>query len=90
MNNNRRTVLPPVARDRATPHEAERLPATRADGDEAILRFAICIAVAWIALPEIHGFFGGPEHTFTLLQSGPLGPAHYALACITYLLGGVL
>jgi hypothetical protein len=41
-------------------------------------------------LPEIHQFFGGLEHTFTVLQLGVLGPAHYALPCITHLLGGIL
>jgi hypothetical protein len=46
--------------------------------------------VAWVALPEIHRLFGGMEHTFTVLRLGVLGPAHYALPCITHLIGGVL
>ncbi len=87
MSNDRHTILPLGARDWTMPHEAKRLLAESADEDEAIFRIAICVAVAWIMLPEVHGFFGGIEHAFTVLQPGLLGAAHYALAQI---LGGIL
>lgn len=87
MNNERHTILPRASRERTTQHKAKRLLAAWADEDEAILRFAVCVAVAWMVLPEIHQFFGGIEHAFTVLQPGLLGAAHYALAQI---LGGIL
>jgi hypothetical protein len=58
--------------------------------DEAILRFAVCVAVASVVLPEIHQFFGGLEHTFTALQTELSSVAHYALACTAHLSGGIL
>jgi hypothetical protein len=90
MNNDQHTILPHAFRTRTTPHEAERLLTEWAREDEAILRFAVCVAVASVALPWIYQFFGGIEHAFTVLQPRLLGPAHYALASITHLLGGIL
>jgi len=90
MNNDRHTILPHASRQRTERQGAKRWLAAWARDDEAILRFAVCIAVAWVALPEIHRLFGGMEHTFTVLRLGVLGPAHYALPCITHLIGGVL
>lgn len=90
MNNAQRPILPNASRQQTAPHEARRLLAAWAREDEAILRIAVCLAVASVALPEIHQLFGGLEHTFTALQLGILGPAHYALPYITHLLGGII
>ena len=59
MNNDRYANLPLVNTERAVSHKAKRLLAAWADEDEAILRVAVCVAMAWIALPELHEFFGG-------------------------------
>lgn len=87
MNNDRYANLPLVNTERAVPHKAKRLLAAWADEDEAILRVAVCVAVAWIALPELHEFFGGIERTFAVLPPRLLGHAHYALA---QFFGGIL
>ncbi|MFY9852486.1 MAG: hypothetical protein WAK26_01255 [Terracidiphilus sp.] len=87
MNNDRHPILPFGASERTASHEAKRLLAEWASQDEAILRIAVCVAIAWIAMPELHEFFGGIEHTFTVLRPGLPGLAHYALA---YISGGIL
>jgi hypothetical protein len=90
MNNDHRTTLLLVAREQTTPHEARQFLAAWAREDEAILRVAVCVAVASVVMPGIREFFGAISHTFTALQPVGLSPAHYAFASITHLLGGIL
>jgi hypothetical protein len=52
MNTDRQTILSLVAMGRITPREAERLLAVWPDGDDAILRLALCLAFAALALPD--------------------------------------
>jgi hypothetical protein len=88
MNSDRRTILWLIAMGRITPHEAERLLATGPDSDEAILRVAVGFAIAWLALPEVHGIIAGLAHAIHALAPGLFAAGHQTLAVFTRMLGG--
>jgi hypothetical protein len=90
MNTDRRAILSLVAMGRITPREAERLLAVWPDGDETILRLALCLAFAALALPGLKEMLTEITHVLVALMPGLLAAAHHTLACITSWLGGVL
>lgn len=53
MNSDRSTILSLVATGRITPREAERLLAVWRDGDDAILKLALGLAFAGLAMPYV-------------------------------------
>jgi len=53
MHSDRSAILSLIALGRITPREAERLLAIWRDGDETILRLALCLAFAGLALPYV-------------------------------------
>ena len=48
----RRAILALIAMERITPRAAERLLAVSQEGEDAILKFAVVFAIAWIVLPQ--------------------------------------
>jgi hypothetical protein len=90
MNTDRRAILSLVAMGRITPREAERLLAVWPDGDEAILRLALCLAFAALALPGLKEVFTEVTHVLAALMPGLFASAHHTLACATHWLGGTL
>jgi hypothetical protein len=90
MNTDRQAILSLVAMGRITPREAERLLAVWPDGDEAILRLALCLAFAALALPGLKEMFTEFTHTLVALMPALLGTAHHTLACVTHWLGGIV
>ena len=90
MNTDRRAILSLVAMGRITPREAERLLAVWPDGEEAILRLALCLAFAALALPGLKEMFAEITHVLVALMPGLFAAAHHTLACFTYGLGGTL
>lgn len=88
MNSDRRTILSLIALGRITPREAERLLAMGPDSDEAILKVAVGFAIAWVALPEVHGIIAGLAETIHALAPGLFAAGHQTLAVFTSLLGG--
>ena len=75
VHDDRRVILSLVAMGRITAREAERLLAVCPDADEAIVRLALCLAFAFLALPHLHELFTGVAHTL-----GSLLPAVGAVA----------
>jgi hypothetical protein len=65
MRQERQTILALVAMGRLTPREAERL--MTGDADEALLRMTICLAAAWLALPQIGAVLTGMMHTLAMV-----------------------
>lgn len=53
MHTDRSAILSLVALGRITPQEAERLLAVWRDGDDTILRLALCLAFVGLALPYV-------------------------------------
>jgi hypothetical protein len=90
MNADRRAILNLVAMGRITPREAERLLAVSNDWDEVTLRLAVCGAVLWVAVPQIHRVFAGLERMAGALLPDVLAAAHHGLAMISGLVGGIL
>lgn len=90
MSIDRRAILCMVAAGRMTAAEADRLLSVWTDKDEAILRFAVCAAVAWLVLPEMHQFFSGLEDIFRVPRQELLSAVRDALAYVPHLLGGIL
>jgi hypothetical protein len=90
MNTDRRAILSLVAMGRITPREAERLLAVWPDGEEAILRLALCLAFGALALPGLKEMFTGITHVLVALMPALLASAHHTLACFTPWLGGIL
>jgi len=90
MNTDRQTILSLVAMGRITPREAERLLAVWPDGDDSILRLALCLAFAALALPGLREMFTEITHTLVALMPALLGIAHHTLACVTHWLGGIV
>jgi hypothetical protein len=82
MNTDRQTILSLVAIGRITPREAERLLAVSPDGDEAILRLALCLAFAALALPGLKEMFTEITHTLVVLMPALLAVAHRTLAFV--------
>lgn len=89
MDYDRRAILSLVAMGRITAREAERLLAVCPDADETIVRLALCLAFAFLALPHLHEFFSGVAHALGAFLPGVGAQAHHALACITAWLGGL-
>ena len=89
VHDDRRVILSLVAMGRITAREAERLLAVCPDADEAIVRLALCLAFAFLALPHLHEFFAAATHTLGSLLPGVGTAAHHALACITAWFGGL-
>jgi hypothetical protein len=90
MNTKRGAILSLVALGRITPAEAESLLSVCPDHDEIITRFAICLAVVWMVLPDLHALFTGFAHALMALMPRHVAVAHPALACFTNWIGGVL
>ena len=90
MNTDRRAILSLVAVGRITPREAERLLAVWPDGDETILRLALCLAFAALAMPGLKEMLAEITHVLVALMPGLLAAAHHTLACITSWLVGIL
>jgi hypothetical protein len=90
MSIDRRTILSLIAMGRITPREAERLLAMWPEEDEFILRAAVCLSVAWMILPRLHGWFTGVSHAVTWLLPQAAQTVHHALACFSGWIGGVL
>jgi len=90
MSNDRRAILSLVASGHCTPREAERLLAVAADGDEGMLRLAILLAIAWLALPQIQQLVAALVHGLGAWLPGLAAHAHRGLALISGILGGVL
>ncbi|HEX4286604.1 MAG TPA: hypothetical protein VHZ28_16040 [Terracidiphilus sp.] len=57
MNSDRHAILSLVAMGRITCREAERLLAVSREGDDTILRLALCLAFAALALPYMASGF---------------------------------
>jgi len=83
MNIERQTILLLVARGHITPREAERLLAVWPEGDQAILRLALCFAFAALALPGLKEVLTEFMHVLVALVPTLLAVAHHALACVT-------
>jgi hypothetical protein len=84
MNTDRQTILSLVATGRITPREAERLLAVWPSGDDdAILRLALCLAFAALALPGLKEMLTEFTHTLAALMPTLLAVAHQTLACVT-------
>jgi hypothetical protein len=90
MNTDRRAILSLVAMGRITPREAERLLAVWPDGEEAILRLALCLAFAALALPGLKEMFTEITHVLVALMPALLATAHHTLAYVAQVFGGIL
>lgn len=89
MNRDRRVILSLMAVGRITPREAERLLAVAGNGDEAVLRLGILLAMAWLVLPQIQQVFTALARVFSAWVPG-IAAAHHGLAWISFWAGGVL
>lgn len=67
MHTDRSAILSLVAIGRITPREAERLLAVWRDGDETILRLALCLAFAGLILPYLGNAAIAIGHALTML-----------------------
>ncbi|HTA78269.1 MAG TPA: hypothetical protein VK720_01925 [Terracidiphilus sp.] len=67
MHNDRSAILSMVATGQITPREAERLLDAWRDGDEGILRLALCLAFVGLVLPSIANTMIAVEHAMALL-----------------------
>lgn len=85
MNHDHRAILSLVAMGRITPREAERLLAVWPDGDDGLVRFALGLAFACLALSHMGEWLAGISRTLAAIV--PM--AHHALACITQVFGGL-
>jgi hypothetical protein len=90
MKTDRVALLNLIAMGRITPREAERLLAVWNDPDETVLKLAVCLAVAWMALPHLHEIFHGIEQTVSVLVPGIWATAQRAIASFTGLSGGIV
>jgi len=90
LNTDRRTILSLIALGRITPREAERLLALGPDPDEGLVKLGIVLAVALLALPQLHQIVTGLVHAVEWLRPGWNAGAHHALALTTRWLGGNL
>jgi hypothetical protein len=90
MNTDRRAILSLVAMGRITPREAERLLAVWPNGDEAVLRLALCLAFAALVLPGLKEMFAEFTHVVAALMPSLLATAHHTLAFATHVLGGIV
>jgi hypothetical protein len=90
MNTDRRAILSLVAMGRITPREAERLLAVWPNGDEAILRLALCLAFVALALPGLKEMVAEFTHLIASVMPALLASAHHTLAFATHVLGGIV
>jgi hypothetical protein len=90
LHHDRRAIFSLVAMGRITAREAERLLAVCPDADEAIVRLALCLAFAVLALPHLNEFFTAVEHTLGSLIPGVEAAAHHAVAFVIHWFGGLL
>lgn len=67
MNFDRSAILSLVATGRITPREAERLLAASRDSDDTILRLALCLAFAGMALPYVGNGVAAVGHALDTL-----------------------
>jgi len=85
----RRAILSLIAMGRITPREAERLLAVPEEGDDAILKFAVVFAIAWIVLPPVHELVMGVVHAVSMVAPRVAELAQSVVACVTQVCGGV-
>jgi hypothetical protein len=85
MNKDRRAILSLIAMGRITPREAERLLAVWPGGEDALVPFALCLALVWVALPHLSEWFAGIAHTLAWL----LPIVRPTLACYPHWFGGL-
>jgi len=85
----RRAILSLIAMGRITPREAERLLAVSEDGDDAILKFAVVFAIAWIVLPQVHELVTGVVHAVSTVAPRVAELAQSEVACVTQVCEGV-
>ncbi|MGO9435760.1 MAG: hypothetical protein ACLPH3_11605 [Terracidiphilus sp.] len=90
MDTDRRAILSLVALGRITPREAERLFAVCPNGDDALLRLALCLAFAALALPGLNELFFGITHVLAALMPALHATVHHTLACVAQVWGGIL
>jgi hypothetical protein len=90
MNTDRRAILSLIAMGRISPRDAERLLAVPPDGDEFILRAAVCLAVIWLVFSDLGELLTGLAHVFISWFPGISLTAHHALACLAQRFGGLL
>jgi hypothetical protein len=83
MNSDRSAILSLVAMGRITPREAERLLALWRDNDDAILRLALCLAFAGLALPYLGYGVDAVGHALAAL----VGPIERVLFLVASCLG---
>ena len=84
----RRAILTLIAMGRITPREAERLLAAMEDGD-AILKFAVVFAIAWIVLPQVLEMVTGVVHAISIAAPRVAELAQSGAACVVQVCGGV-
>lgn len=89
MSIDRRAILSLIALGRISPQEAERLLAVTADEDEFILRAAVCLAIAWLALPQMPQLFAGLQHALGALAPALSGCIECGARFFTHLFGGM-
>ena len=82
----RRAILSLIAMGRITPREAERLLAVSEDVDDAILKFAVVFAIAWIVLPHVHELVMGVVNAISMVEVAGLASV---VAYVTQVCGGM-
>jgi hypothetical protein len=81
MNTDRRVILSLIALDRITPREAERLLALAPDVEESLLRLALCLVFALLALPQIAALITQTAHVVLRMSPAMFSAVHHALVC---------
>lgn len=89
MELDRRTILSLIAMGRITPREGERLLAAWEDGDDAILKFAVALAIGWIVLPQVSQIVASVAHTVSMVAPGVAALAQSLVSCVMQICGGV-
>ena len=90
MNTDRRAILSLIALGRITPREAERLLALAPDAEESLLRLALCLVFALLALPQIAALISETVHAAVRMSPAIFSVVHHALACaLATVLGGL-
>ena len=89
MELDRRAILSLVALGRITPREAERLLAVTEDGDDAIVKFVVLLAIARIVLPQVHELVTAVVHAVSMAAPRVAELAQSGVACVAQVCGGV-
>ncbi len=90
MNTDRRVILSLIALGRITPREAERLLALAPDVEESLLRLALCLVFALLALPQIVALISETVHAAVRMSPAIFSVVHHAVACaLATVLGGL-